>query len=165
MFNAGIYTTKQLAKVSLSGQSQVSRLVHLKIKPKTMSGKWRKDAIRISSALGMEPDELFPSHIKYELLTDEIDLYHGELRHETWHCVKRNELTAIVESVLETLVTREAFVLRERYFKLTTPEAISKILGVTTERVRQIERNAIKKMWHKSRAKPLYQAWKGKEYK
>lgn len=69
----------------------------------------------------------------------------------------------VIESVLATLNEREANVLRLRFGFNTdhacTLEEIGEVLGVTRERVRQIETKAIKKLRHPLRAAILKEAF------
>lgn len=69
----------------------------------------------------------------------------------------------VIESVLATLNEREANVLRLRFGFDTdhayTLEEIGEVLGVTRERVRQIETKAIKKLRHPLRAAILKEAF------
>ena len=64
-----------------------------------------------------------------------------------------------VAKVLNTLTPREEFVIKKRYGfdndKEETLEEIGKFLGVTRERIRQIEKKAITKLRHSSRSKLL----------
>lgn len=73
--------------------------------------------------------------------------------------VENTMLSEAVETALGTLSEREAFVLRMRFGmhdgQLYTLEQVGNILGVTRERIRQIESKAIRKLRHCSRAKLL----------
>ena len=64
-----------------------------------------------------------------------------------------------VAKVLNTLTPREEFVIKKRYGfdndKEETLEEIGKFLGVTRERIRQIEKKAMTKLRHSSRSKLL----------
>lgn len=73
--------------------------------------------------------------------------------------VENAMLSETVETVLGTLSDREALVLRMRFGmydgQLYTLEQVGDILGVTRERIRQIESKALRKLKHCSRAKFL----------
>ena len=64
-----------------------------------------------------------------------------------------------VANALSTLTLREALVIKKRYGfdndKEETLEEIGGFLGVTKERIRQIEKKAMKKLLHSSRSKLL----------
>jgi RNA polymerase primary sigma factor len=64
-----------------------------------------------------------------------------------------------LEEVLDTLSDREKKVLKLRFGlggkKPMTLEEVGKVFGVTRERIRQIEANAIRKLKHPSRRKKL----------
>ena len=64
-----------------------------------------------------------------------------------------------VNEVLDTLTEREAKVIRMRFGmedgRTHTLEEVGKALGVTRERIRQIEAKAIKQLSHPSRANKL----------
>ena len=70
--------------------------------------------------------------------------------------------SAIVESVLSTLPTREAEILRMRFGigadRPMTLEEVGKHYGVTRERIRQVENKAIRKLRNPMRARMLKEA-------
>ena len=68
----------------------------------------------------------------------------------------------LVREQLETLTDREASVIRRRFgidCKEHTLEAVGKELGVTRERIRQIESKALRKLRHPSRSSRLRDAF------
>jgi len=69
-----------------------------------------------------------------------------------------------VEDVLNTLTPRERRVLQLRFglidaHELTLQE-VGQRLGVTRERIRQIETNALRKLRHPSRSEKLKDLWR-----
>lgn len=74
--------------------------------------------------------------------------------------VENTMLSDTVEAVLKTLTDREALVLRMRFGmhdgQCYTLEQVGDFLGVTRERVRQIESKALRKLRHCSRARLLF---------
>ena len=73
--------------------------------------------------------------------------------------VTQNQLKEQLNEVLSTLTEREAKVMRMRYGlengRQQTLEDVGKALGVTRERIRQIEAKALRKLKHYSRSKKL----------
>lgn len=69
----------------------------------------------------------------------------------------QKQLEQVVHSILMDLTPKEQFVLRERYISEQgkTLEEIGDFLGVTRERVRQIEMRSLNKLKHPTRARAL----------
>lgn len=78
------------------------------------------------------------------------------------------ELEADVGDILDSLTPREKKVLKLRFgiglSKDYTLEEVGKLMGVTKERVRQMEAKALRKMRHPTRADILKQYLEGVEY-
>lgn len=82
--------------------------------------------------------------------------YDGEL--QILELISHDEMRCAIKSVLGSLSERERYVIKRRYGfagDLATLEEMGQELGVTRERVRQIEVRAIKKMKHPNREKAL----------
>lgn len=65
---------------------------------------------------------------------------------------ERRDLEVVAAYLLTTLTRREATLLFHRYWKDLTLEECGKRMGVTQERIRQIEMKALRKMRHPSRS-------------
>ena len=68
---------------------------------------------------------------------------------------RRQNLKQVVTKVLSTLTSREERLLRLRFFYNKTLREIGEMFNVNSERVRQIEAKALRKLKHPSRSKEL----------
>src|SRR6056300_1873830 len=68
---------------------------------------------------------------------------------------RRQNLKQVVTNVLSTLTSREERLLRLRFFYNKTLREIGEMFNVNSERVRQIECKALRKLKHPSRNLPL----------
>jgi len=95
-------------------------------------------------------DYLEPILFGKDLIQESVDLE---------KMVRNKQLSESIKKVLETLTPREATVLSLRYGLMDgtekTLEEVGNLLGVTRERIRQIEAKAIRKLRHSQRAKYL----------
>lgn len=77
--------------------------------------------------------------------------------------IDRKDLRIIVQKELEHLKPKEKLVLEHRFgldgYEERTLEEVGKILGVTRERVRQIESKALRRLGHPARSKKLKSYW------
>lgn len=88
-----------------------------------------------------------------------IDFVEGELFPGPTEAAEQTDLRERLEEVLETLTPREARILRLRFglndsYSYTLKEVGEK-LGLTRERVRQIQNEALQRLRHPSRSRPL----------
>jgi RNA polymerase sigma factor (sigma-70 family) len=68
---------------------------------------------------------------------------------------RRQNLKQVVTKILSTLTSREERLLRLRFFYNKTLREIGEMFNVNSERVRQIEAKALRKLKHPSRSKEL----------
>ena len=68
---------------------------------------------------------------------------------------RRQNLKQVVTKILSTLTPREERLLRLRFFYNKTLREIGLLFNVNSERVRQIEAKALRKLKHPSRSKEL----------
>ena len=124
----------------------------------------------IAEKLGMTPEKVMEASLILEPLSldtpvgDEEDTSIGSFVVDTNNpepadVVSATLLSETIERILGTLTEREALVIRMRYGlgdgKPHTLEEVGLHLGVTRERVRQIEDKALRKLRHASRARYL----------
>ena len=105
------------------------------------------DPVSLDAPVGDEEDTVLGSFVE-----DEEHLQPAE-------AVEQEQLAGIIAWLLTTLTPREAQVIRLRFGledgERRTLEEVGGALGVTRERVRQIEAKALRKLSHSSRAKYL----------
>ncbi|MGC8791469.1 MAG: RNA polymerase sigma factor RpoD [Desulfurella sp.] len=106
-----------------------------------------KEPISLETPIGDEEDTRLEDFIEDKNAASPLDI------------VIEADLSEKIEAVLATLSEREQKVLRMRFGISTgfdhTLEEVGRVLGVTRERVRQIEAKAIKKLRHPKRSKAL----------
>jgi len=106
-----------------------------------------KEPISLETPIGDEEDTRLEDFIEDKNAASPLDV------------VIETDLSEKIEAALATLSEREQKVLRMRFGISTgfdhTLEEVGKVLGVTRERVRQIEAKAIKKLRHPKRSKAL----------
>jgi RNA polymerase primary sigma factor len=91
-----------------------------------------------------------------------IDFMRDEESVAPEEAVLRNSRAQLVAMVLATLAPREELILRKRFGigqgRKYTLEELGRELGVTRERVRQIEAKALRKLRHPSRTEKIREA-------
>ena len=105
------------------------------------------DTLSLDTPVGDEEDTSIGSFVEDERTPGPADATSNAL------------LAEALKEILDTLTEREADVLRMRFGmyegRTHTLEEVGQIFGVTRERIRQIENNAIRKLRHPSRAKKI----------
>ena len=156
-------------------QGPVGELLTLKRSPyNKKNGKLTYVAGRLCEILAFSPGELFPlaiytgiipSNVATEIQADRItSLSDPSLKllddSMDWEAglvanLDKQLLAGQMAKVLHTITPREENVLRQRYFKDETFLQIAESMGITRERVRQIETKALRKLRHPSRKRGL----------
>ena len=105
--------------------------LNMRLKVNSTEGEISK--MELLSALGMNPIDLI------EFKNPDVDLYEKEEK-------------SLVKKVLKTLNFNEQSVIGKRFFDEKTLQTVGKELNLTPERIRQIEKTAIRKLRHPDRS-------------
>lgn len=133
---------------------------------------WRQNVLNISSALGVESEDLFSDFQQHQTLTKNnielaqlsstaaLDLISPPPNAET-HLIHL-EASSALTSMLLTLTPREERIVRMRFgLGISTDYTlgdIGELFSISPERVRSIESKALRKLRHPSRVKPVQDA-------
>jgi RNA polymerase sigma factor (sigma-70 family) len=108
--------------------------LNMRLKVNSTEGEISK--IELLSVLGMNPIDLI------EFKNPDVELYEKEEK-------------SLVKTVLKTLNFNEQSVIGKRFFDEKTLRTVSKELNLTPERIRQIEKSAIRKLRHPNKSNIL----------
>jgi RNA polymerase sigma factor (sigma-70 family) len=143
--------------------SVVNDLISLRVSPLTMHGSLSATAEKLCDILGKLPEELWSNDQLYPLEKNfsELEMSHEQVvamlpNEQQFYLMdtsemERKQTKKLMDKALETLTAREAKILRMRFEDDLTLEAIGKQLGVTGQRVREMEARALRKMRHPTR--------------
>jgi transcriptional regulator with XRE-family HTH domain len=154
---AGFATQAEFAKFIGNTPQRIGELLNFKLKP-IANGDWSELAMDISSALRIEPEELWPHHMR-DLLTARNSI-EAEIDAEQLAQISAPSSLEVDKPLLAKLVAaithprRRAMI--EARFGLNgepeqTLEEIAKDYGVTRERIRQNELKAFREMREQAR--------------
>jgi RNA polymerase sigma factor (sigma-70 family) len=115
--------------------------------------RWKKSAEVIASALGVDPDVIFPDAVReIARTTSEVRVDVAELKaiasdgDSPFCLLASGEETKAVRDALRVLSEREAEVIKGRFYEGKTYAEVGEGLCVHGERARQIERKALGKI-------------------
>jgi RNA polymerase sigma factor (sigma-70 family) len=140
------------------GYSRVNDLVNMTSSPLTAEGELRRDAAKLCEVLGKLPEDLWSNEQLYPLEKNfsEMEMDHAQAvalippEQQSYLLdlseFERAQTKALVSRVVSTLTEREQEVIRMRFEDDLTLDECANRLGVTRERVRQIEAKAIRKL-------------------
>ena len=131
------------------------------------TSKWKKSVIQISEFYFCEPEELFPEEIQKiqetkiekKLDFDDIPFLQSQIEPlllSPYEKMEENEKIVAIRKVLATgLTKRQEQILKYRFYENLTLKEIGDKLGVSRERIRTIESQALRRLRHPSRARYL----------
>jgi len=163
--DAGYKNQSEFARAIGCGTSYVNMLCGLRISPMTREGEFTKVANQVMEALGACPTDLWTE----EQLTMNLKrssswsvmgkeelhvLMNGEQK-SLLDSVAGQELKKTMDAVRKTLTYREQQIIGLRFDDDKSLEEVGKELGVSRDRVRQLEARALRKMRYPSRSDQL----------
>lgn len=163
MNEMNIRNNAELSRRSGVNECSIGKLLNFKRCPRNKKGSWRSETLKICQALAVEPDDIFPSHLQHEVLTNQIanfveqDQLTGCASKQlgTLNEVEDKEMSQVIEDMLNTLSKREQEVLIQRFWENTTLNEIGSKYELTGNRIRCIEAKALRKLRHPARLNRL----------
>jgi RNA polymerase sigma factor (sigma-70 family) len=163
--DAGYKTQSEFARAIGCNVHTINCLCGLRISPMTQEGEFTKAANQVMEALGACPTDLWTE----EQLTMNLKrssswsvmgreelhtLMNGEQK-SLLDLVAGQELKKAMDEVRKTLTFREQRILGLRFDEDKSLEECGKEMGLSKERIRQMEAKALRKMRHQSRSDQL----------
>ncbi len=128
-------------------QEEVAKILNIDIKKIKNAYSWIKDTTSLDIVIGNDEDATIGSLIEDK--STESDFL----------SIEKKETSEVIENVLNTLSEREKTVIIKRFglggHKAETLDEIGKTLGLSKERIRQIENSALRKLRNPRRARIL----------
>jgi transcriptional regulator with XRE-family HTH domain len=171
MQETGIKNLSELAKKSGVSYQALVQYSNFKKSPLGKRVLWRAPALQLAEFFGVNPEELFSEDIQnFSIESNKRDYF---ISHEEVVALADSQQSLIpspeslceqelrrnvIASVIKELTPREQRVLRMRFYEDMTLEATREALGVSRERVRQIEAKAIRKLRHPDRVSKYFYA-------
>lgn len=162
----------------------INSIICMRVPPLNKSGEFSQLAKDLMEVLGACPTDLWaPEQLTLSLgkSTAEREVDFASMRavlggnsgfpviaEMPEESVQNNELKSLVNDVVSTLTKRESDVLKMRYEHDMTLEEIGKTLGVSRDRVRQVEQKALRKLREPKRSQKLKtcrESWTGETKK
>lgn len=177
MRQAGLSTAAELSRASGVGQSDIGDYLRLLESPyHSQTGELKRSAEKLCDYFGCIIDELFPAgHLlaplksnRYEadITADQIALINGRREPRLLEDLadEDDEYGNRFEALFDVagLNAKERTVISLRFVEDQTFDQIGATVGVTRERIRQIERGALRKM--RQSGGEIGQKWRGEKH-
>jgi len=139
-----------LARQMGRSQTTINKLVTMTVKPINEKG-WTNLAFDVAAMVGEDPEDLWPKYmreIKLKKATAEVSMDLDSVKQIMADGSSEKSLSQIgvIKQLSEGLSPREKQVLDMRWMKNQTLEECSKVVGLSRERIRQIESKTFRKM-------------------
>ena len=139
-----------LARQMGRSQTTINKLVTMTVKPINEKG-WTNLAFDVAAMVGEDPEDLWPKYmreIKLKKATAEVSMDLDSVKEIMADGSSEKSLSQIgvIKQLSEGLSPREKQVLDMRWMKNQTLEECSKVVGLSRERIRQIESKTFRKM-------------------
>lgn len=158
----GITKLTQLAELADVGYQQLCNFANLKMTIYNARGEVRPTPAKVSDFFNVMPEELAPepqhytplskNKVKVQLNAEQMFALTNQTEIDPVALFTEGEMQKNVHKMLEHLTPREKKVLKKRYFEEQTFREIAENMGVSTERIQQIEekamRNVRRNMWN-----------------
>lgn len=171
---AGFKTVGEFCRLHgmMTRVSQIGDIVNMKSSPLRSDGRWQNCILELSDILGCAPEDFFTDTQLNTILQSNkrsVQVHEAEMKfmleqspqHLLEEIVEQDQMGETVNKMVTTLNHQEQKVINLRFGlegnEEHTLKQVSEIMNVTTERIRQIELRALRKMRHPNRADKLRQ--------
>ena len=159
-------SVSEFSRVSGFGEVTIGKYLNLKCSPLGINKQYTKTVRGIASFFKLLEEDIFP-----------LDLYNIKINSGAFEInsnllcmpinpedkmlngIENKDLAIELNKILDTIPQREKLVIEHRYglngYECKTLEDITKILGVSIERIRQIEAKGLRRLRNPSRCKRL----------
>jgi hypothetical protein len=155
----GFGTGAEFCRQSGTNYGVLAQYMAMRVSPVGLNG-WKPSAVDIASFLNVYPSDLWPEHmqnVRLKTATAEVELDAREVQSiiDQGHEFDQLAASQLLEKMCDSLAPRykEFMKWRIAYGSNATHEECGKLLGVTRERVRQIEAKSMRLM--KAKAKRI----------
>lgn len=140
--------------------SSINDLINLTESPMQTNGALTTQAEALCLAVMKIPEELWSEEqlTPLDRNTSEAEMSHEQVVAmlpksepsylQDFSAIEKKESAQIMSDILDTLSEREAQVLRMRYYQDMTLNEVARSFGLTSERIRQVENRALRKLRH-----------------